>query len=406
MHPGIFVPSSHAACRPSGRRILASSSQPGGEAAGTGCRLGNARTMNGALPGLISLPEDVPPETPATDPPALQQTPRSRALARGHRIPLIACCVALFAYLLHTVGLTALVTAFRDLSWRLGLVVLFPAVALKVSDTLGWNCVLPRHDVGFWRLATSLVAGQAVASTPTGTIGGDAVKAWMLRDRLSVRDSLSSLIIVETASTASQGIFLLLGILIARQTLALSAPLLRIMEWLLLLEIIGVAGFIAVQMWGIAAKGYALLARIGLAPASNTGAAAAHLDRVLANFYQQEPRRLALSVTWHFLGWLIGALEVWLILYFLKDAVSLGVALLIEAFGTGISFATFFLPVQIGIDEGGAVATFVALGLNGATGLALVLVRRVREMVWISIGLLALASRPRLQGARVAAREA
>jgi glycosyltransferase 2 family protein len=363
--------------------------------------------MNRALPGLISLPEDVPPEIPATDPPALQQTPRSRALARSHRIALIACCVALFAYLLHTVGLTAIVTAFRNLSWRLGLVVLFPAVALKVSDTLGWNCVLPRHDVGFWRLATSLVAGQAVASTtPTGTIGGDAVKAWMLRDRLSVRDSLSSLIIVETASTASQGIFLLLGILIARQTLALSAPLLRIMEWLLLLEIIGVGGFIAVQMWGIATKGYALLARIGLAPASNTGAAAAHLDRVLANFYQQEPRRLALSVTWHFLGWLIGALEVWLILYFLKDAVSLGMALLIEAFGTGISFATFFLPVQIGIDEGGAVATFVALGLNGATGLALVLVRRVREMVWISIGLLALASRPGLQGTRVAAREA
>jgi glycosyltransferase 2 family protein len=359
---------------------------------------------NQTLPRVISLPEVVPSTIPASARPAPQQTTRSRALARVYRILLIACCAALFAYLLHTVGVTAIVTAFRDLSWRIGLVVLFPAVVLKVCDTLGWRCVLPRQEIGFWRLATSLVAGQAVASTPTGTIGGDAVKAWMLRDRVSVRDSLSSLVIVETTSTASQAILLLLGILIARQTLSLSAPLLRVMQWLLVLEIIAVGGFIAVQMWGIAAKGHALIARIGLARASQTGAAA-DFDRTLANFYRQEPRRFLLSVAWHFLGWLIGALEVWLILYLLKDTVSIGTALLIEAFGTGISFATYFLPVQIGIDEGAAVATFVGLGLNGATGMSLVLVRRVREMVWIGIGLLALASRPRLQAARVAGRD-
>ena len=360
---------------------------------------------NQALPRRISLPEIVPSTIPGSARPAPQQTTRSLALARVYRILLIACSAALFAYLLHTVGVTAIVTAFRDLSWRIGLVVLFPVVALKVCDTLGWRCVLPRQEIGFWRLATSLVAGQAVASTPTGTIGGDAVKAWMLRDRVSVRDSLSSLIIVETTSTASQGILLLLGIVIARQTLSLSAPLLRIMQWLLVLEIIGVGGFIAVQMWGIAAKGHALLARIGLARTSRSGEAAADVDRALANFYRQEPRRFLLSVAWHFLGWLIGVLEVWLILYLLKDTVSIGTALLIEAFGTGISFATYFLPMQIGIDEGGAVATFVALGLNGATGMSLVLVRRVREMVWIGIGLLALASRSRLQAARVAVRD-
>src|SRR5262249_12643119 len=66
----------------------------------------------------------------------------------------------------------------------------------------------------------------------------------------------------------------------------------------------------------------------------------------------------------------------------------------IEAFGTGIAFATFFIPGQLGVAEGGAVATFIALGLSAATGLSFSLVRRVREVTWIGIGLLLLAARP------------
>jgi glycosyltransferase 2 family protein len=326
-------------------------------------------------------------------------------VARCYRPVLLASSAALFAYLLYAVGPTTVVASFRELSWRLVLVVVFPTVVLKACDTLGWGCTFPRREVSLWRLATTLVAGQAIASTtPTGTIGGDAAKVWLLRGEVSSRECLSSLIIAETTSTASQGLLLLLGIVVARRTLSSSAPLLRIMQWLLILEIVGVAGFIAVQMRGIATRGHGLLHRLGLAGGQQAGPVAAHIDRALASFYRGEPGRLALAVTWNFLGWLTGVLEVWLILYFLKATVSIGRAVVIEAFGTSISFATFFLPVQLGIDEGGAVATFVALGMTAATGMSLSLVRRVREMAWIGIGLLILNTRPRTRVATVATR--
>jgi len=74
-------------------------------------------------------------------------------------------------------------------------------------------------------------------------------------------------------------------------------------------------------------------------------------------------------------------------------------AFTIEALGTGISFATFFMPVQLGIDEGGAIAIFHALGLDPAAGLSLALVRRVREAAWIAIGLMLLGfDPPKLRG--------
>ena len=98
-----------------------------------------------------------------------------------------------------------------------------------------------------------------------------------------------------------------------------------------------------------------------------------------------------MSFVFNFLGWITRAGETWLILFLLGASVSIITALIVEAFTTGIGFATFFLPTDVGIEEGGAVATFLALGLGGATGLSLAMVRRVREVAWTALGLSLLA---------------
>jgi hypothetical protein len=324
-------------------------------------------------------------------------------MARHYRIVTVVGGSALFAYLVYSIGVGPVLTSFAALSWRLGIVVLFPAVCLKVCDVFSWRAALPTSDVRFSTMLVAVLGGQAVSSTtPTGPFGGDAVKLWMLRDEVSRRETLASLIVMQTTSTASQGLFLLLGVLIARRTASMSTPLLHAMEWLVLLEACAVAAFVAVQVLGGAAGVQKLLARWGVLAGSGTRAAAVYVDRTLVDFYRRQPRRLIRSLAWAFVGWLMGAAEVWLILMLLGRPVGVDSALTIEAFGTGISFATFFLPVQIGVDEGGAVATFVALGLSGATGLSLSLVRRVREITWVAIGLLLLAGKPR-PAVRVAA---
>jgi hypothetical protein len=316
--------------------------------------------------------------------------------ARLYRAAMLVCGAALFAYLIYTMGPATVVASFQALSWRLFVVIVFPCVALKTFDTLAWRFSFPHEPVPLLPLARSLIAGQAVASTtPAGIIGGNAIMAWMLRDRVSLREGLSSLIIVQTTSTASQGLFLLLGILLARWTLSSPPALVRVMEWLLLLETVGVAGFIAVQMRGIVGGGYGLLGRLGFKGGAGLGEAATHVDQALLTFYRRQPRRLALSLAFNFLGWITRAGETWLILYLLGAGISVTMALIIEAFATGISFATFFLPTDVGVEEGGAVATFLALGLSGATGLSLALVRRVREVAWTGLGLLLLAGKRR-----------
>src|SRR5262245_1276578 len=374
----------------------------------------HGRGQSGVMagPGLLPHPALSPASAPRTDDPSIPAFPEAppasdRLRARFYRIAVLACGGALFAFLVISIGPATVVASFRLLSWRLAVLIVFPTVLLKTFDTLAWHFAFPGKPAPFWRLLGSLLAGHAISSTtPTGALGGNAAMAWMLCDRVSLRQSLSSLIIVQTTSTASQGLFLLVGIVLARWRFSSSLVLVRVMEWLLLLEVIAVIGFVVVQMRGMMAGGHGLLDRLGFSTGSGSKEAARDVDQALAGFYRRQPRRLALSLTFNFLGWLTKAGEAWLILYLLGASVSMPTAVIIEAFATGISFATFFLPTDVGVEEGGAVATFLALGMSGATGLSFSLVRRVRELAWVAVGLLLLASKRRLSSAARQARDA
>jgi len=312
--------------------------------------------------------------------------------AASYRVAVVLCGAAIVVVLIHAIGPETILASFHELSWRLFIVIVFPCVVMKTFDTLAWQVSFPHERVPFLPLAATLLAGQAVASTtPAGVIGGNATMAWMFRDRVKPRETLPSLIIVQTTSTASQGLFLLLGILLAKRSLDSTPWFLHAMQWLLLLETVGVAGFVAVQMRGVVSGGSGILGRLGWSGSARIAEAATSVDRALAGFYRTQPRRLLLSLGFNFLGWCVRAGELWLMLFFLGAPVSVSLALIIEAFMAGIGFATFFLPTDVGVEESGTVAVFLALGLSGGTALSLALVRRIREAAWTALGLLVLA---------------
>lgn len=235
------------------------------------------------------------------------------------------------------------------------------------------------------------LAGEAFnLTTPTAALGGEAVKAWLLRDRVPLPEAVSSVIVAKTTITIGQGLLLLLGVVLAWTSRAADSRILMAMEWLLALELVALSIFVLAQTRGLASFGGRLLARFG-AQRFGRHEGLGHVDQALAGFYLRQPGRLALSVAYHFLAWLLGAVETWLILWLLDTPVSLVTATVIEAFGMGIRFATFLIPSSLGALEGGYAATFAALGLGATRGVTFSLVRRVREIVWIVIGLIAFA---------------
>jgi glycosyltransferase 2 family protein len=285
----------------------------------------------------------------------------------------------------------AIAASIARLGWRLAILLCFPIVLVTLFDTLGWRYAFSRDRVGLATLIPARLAGEAFnLATPTAAVGGEAVKTWLLRGRVPTDEAISSVIVAKTTITIGQGLLLLLGVILAWTSLPADSRILRAMEWLVLLEVLALGGFIVVQIRGLAAWSGRVLARVGIRRFEGH-ATLGRIDAGLSAFYRERPGRLALSLACHFAAWLLGALEAWLILWFLGTPVSLVTATVIEAFGTGIRFATFLVPGSVGVLEGGYAATFAALGLGSTAGVSFSLVRRIREAVWIAIGLLAFA---------------
>jgi hypothetical protein len=108
------------------------------------------------------------------------------------------------------------------------------------------------------------------------------------------------------------------------------------------------------------------------------------------------PRRLwrvfALDLTFHALA----VLEVFLTLrWVLGDrSPTLPQAIVFEALNRVITVAFKFVPFRVGVDEVSAGALAPLLAVNPAAGVALAVVRKVRNLFWAAIGLILVAAHP------------
>ena len=159
------------------------------------------------------------------------------------RFVLLFSGIALLGFLVWEIGPTVVASSFSQLSWRLLVVLCFPFLLMTLFDTLGWRFAFKRDKVPFRKLLSVRLAGEAFnLTTPTASLGGEAVKAWLLRGHVPFEESLPSVIIAKTTITIAQGLFMVVGITAAWATLPAGSPVLVGMRWLLILEVLARRG--------------------------------------------------------------------------------------------------------------------------------------------------------------------
>jgi uncharacterized protein (TIRG00374 family) len=295
------------------------------------------------------------------------------------------------AWLVWEIGPSTLIAELRKLSWRLPLILL-PQVVTNVFKTEGWRAAFPRRRPRFGLLFPVRLAGEAVnETTPTGTMGGDALKAFLLVRAgagVSVEEGLVAVVIAKTALVASLAAFIAVALALGW---AFGAPpaMLALLALLAAYMAASTAGFMWAQLRGIFRMGGRALAWIGLG--DRVAVSADRVDADLRWFYRERRGQAAAVFGLSLVGWATGALETWLMLTLLESPVSLPTALVIEAGATGVRAVGFLIPGSIGVLEGGLVGIFAMLGLGSSTGLAFGIARRFREGVWILLGYVCLA---------------
>jgi len=312
---------------------------------------------------------------------------RPRRIVRVLFVVIGAACLGC---LVAVTGVDGLLTAARTLSWRMAVLLVFPYAVVALLHTLAWQCLLPRHRVTLNRLFRVRLAGEAV-NVATWSLGGEPVKAYLLRPLVPFVDACATLVVEKTSVTIAQVLFLGVGLVVTTALFELPDGFRRAMWALLGVQLVAVAGFVLIQVGGISDRVVRRLARLGLATPASYSERLVALDRSLVASYTTQRGAILLCTLVHLLGWIVGSLELYLVLRWLAVDVSLMHALVIDAFGTGVKFLAFAIPGALGVLEGGFMLVFTAFGLSSGLGLSFTLVRRFRMVAWSALGVLLLA---------------
>jgi uncharacterized protein (TIRG00374 family) len=316
----------------------------------------------------------------------------ARRLGRLIRPLLLIGGLAFVGYMTWELGPGRIGEILHALSWRLVIMLAFPYSVSTTLDTMAWRFAIVSRPVPLAALWAARLAGEAVnATTPTASVGGEPLKAYLVRRWVPLPEGLASVVVDKTTMVVGQGCFLAGGLVLGTLLVPLSAPVMTAMVVLLAVETLAVGGFVLVQLQGLAGRSGRILRRFGVGPGADRQDALEGVDRSLRRFYREQPRRLAAAVALHLFAYVVGSLEIYLVLTFLDIPVTLLTAMVIESFGAAVKFASFMVPGSLGALEGGNVAIFAAFGLGGVVGLSYTLIRRLREVIWVLIGLAALA---------------
>ncbi len=301
--------------------------------------------------------------------------------------------LTLLAFMIHQVGLNNILERLSSLGLHAP-IILIPYTFVYLFDALGWRMTLGEkaREIGFLQLFLSRMAGEAINYiTPSAYLGGEPVKAYLLQKHgIPLVDGLASVVTAKTVMVISQVLFVLLGIGLAFSSQHNDDGLFYAAALVVTLVSFAAAFLVFVQHRGMFTGILWLLEALRL-PAGflkRREEKLKDLDATILVFYGQHRSYFLFALLFFFLGWLSGSFEIYLLMYFLDLPVSLRTAISLEAMATVIRAAVFFIPSGLGAQEGGNILLFTSFGFSPVIAMTFSVIRRMREAIWITIGLL------------------
>ena len=301
--------------------------------------------------------------------------------------------ILLFGWAISTVDLTVVGNLIIKLGY--GFLIIF-LIYLNVTwlDTVAWQKTFrsdEAHQFSLWDLWRIRQIGEAYnAITPLGTLGGEPVKAQLLKERhgLSLKQSMVSQVIARTTFMIALILFIIPGTFFTLQSSIISEKFQMaclagmgvfstLIFLFLLFQVTGTLGVLAT--W---------FSRLPIG--KNKGVFLDKLkivDHGISSYYKKHTSRAITSVLYAFAGWAVGLAELYVTLYFLGYEPTLIDLWVIEALAQLVRTGSFFIPLSIGAQEGGLILIFTVMGMPADLGLTVSFIRRIKDLVWVGVGL-------------------
>jgi uncharacterized protein (TIRG00374 family) len=281
------------------------------------------------------------------------------------------------------------------------IVLLIPSAIMYVIEAYGWKVTLgpSAKDIPFWRVLAIKTAGEVVnLTTPAGYIGGEPLKAYLLtKHHVPMVEGLASVVIAKTTKTIAEVLFILLGITLAVRTVDSDGSLGQTVVTALIsvsLLVCVTASLVFAQREGFFTwlLGFTRTIKLKIRFLEAREDKLRSLDRMILEYYRDNRQAVYSSTALFFLSWMAEALEVYIIIWYLGGPATVLSAISINALSVFIKGGSFFIPGSLGAQDLGNFLLLKDFGYSDVAGVTFALVRRYRELVWIGMGLLCLAT--------------
>jgi uncharacterized protein (TIRG00374 family) len=303
--------------------------------------------------------------------------------------------LAIFIYLVSRFGVDQILSNISRSGWSL-LYALLVWLVIYLLNTTAWKLLLDHEGkaISFTRLFMVTVSGFAIDTiTPLVAIGGEPYKVKALADVFGSRKSLSAVLTYRMVHILGHMLTLLGGIAGALCFVPLPSSLVWVLIAVGIVVLFIVVLILSGLRYGVFHRITDILERLPflkrLAERLRKHEEHFHeMDRVVTHVYQNKRRKFLLAVVLEVLCRAGMGIEVYLILHGTGVAISLMSALFLYVAYSIIINVVFFVPLNLGVREGGLYFGLESLALPPVLGIYLGIMIRIREFVWILLGLL------------------
>ena len=317
-------------------------------------------------------------------------------MSRTLRLALFLLGVAVFGYLVTQIGIGQLASDAGRTGFMFVPIVLLYSLVYACSAR-AWQLTMGESNrPSFWRTyAVTISAGALNFLTPVVNAGGEPFRVAALAPWLGTRRAAGSVILHRMLHSFAYVLVWFTAIVLAFALLPRETPN-------AVLIMLGVVGLVLLCILALIMSAHRsgvlerLLNWMGRVPLLRRLATRlepkrtmlVELDRQITEFYHRQPRRFVQAILLEYLSRCIFMVEIVLIVASLGYRLSYLSAFAIGGLEGLAGNLLFVVPFEIGAREGAYFALFSLFGMDPQLGLYTSLVSRIRDFVWIGLGLL------------------
>lgn len=304
--------------------------------------------------------------------------------------------LCLFAWMVRKAGVREELAALWPIVTGPGALIFGAYPLISALDVWGWQIVFPasaRPHVHFRGLFFIRLAGEALNNvTPFIDVGGEFLKVSLVSRVFGVdkKAALTSVLMGRTALFFSEIFFWIAGIVL----IFVFFPVPPVWRGVFLVTVSLCAVF-ALAVSAIQKKGFFVtflrwleLLRFDSEFFTKFRVSLKAVDAEITRFYSGRDARLLVTLFLHFAGWVAGGVETFVMCRLVGVEVSLLDGIILEALLQLVRTASFFIPGNLGAQEAGLAFFVGQMGGTPALGVAVSLLKRIRQLVWTAAGFL------------------